>query len=94
MMPGSLAELSIRLRRETPGEHRGPCPKCASEKPRKGDDALAVKVEPGGSAMWLCHRCGWKGALGTPGELQRSSSRQTGPSRASSRAGALTSGLL
>jgi putative DNA primase/helicase len=59
----TLAELGIRLRKEAPGEHRAPCPQCAQAKPRRADDALAVKLEPDGGATWICHRCGWKGAL-------------------------------
>lgn len=58
----ALADVGIVLRRETVGEHRAACPHCAAEKPRRGDDALAVKIEPQGSATWICHRCGWKGA--------------------------------
>ena len=59
-----LAPLGIVLRDHChPGEHRAGCPHCAMLKPRPGDDALAVRVESDGSATWLCHRCGWKGAL-------------------------------
>jgi hypothetical protein len=58
-----LAELGIRLRRDTPGERRAACPQCARAKPRGADDALAVKLEPDDGATWLCHRCGWRGAL-------------------------------
>ena len=41
-----------------PGTYRRPCPEC-----RKGrsDDALAITVEPDGSTVWLCHRCGMRG---------------------------------
>jgi putative DNA primase/helicase len=59
-----LADHGIRLRREQPGEHRTACPECARTKHRPRDDALAVKVEPDGGATWVCHRCGWRGALG------------------------------
>jgi 2-amino-4-hydroxy-6-hydroxymethyldihydropteridine diphosphokinase len=34
---------------------------------RRGDDALAVKVDPDGGATWRCHRCHWKGGLPAPG---------------------------
>lgn len=42
-----------------PGTHRRPCPECG-----KGsrDTALSVTVKPDGSAVWICHRCGFKGA--------------------------------
>jgi putative DNA primase/helicase len=74
----SLAELGICLRQETPGERRAACPQCARSKVRKADTALAVKIEPEGSATWCCHRCGWKGALAPPGEPVR---RRWQPSR-------------
>src|SRR5215210_6928066 len=59
----ALAEVGIRLRREVPGEHRAACPECARAKPRRSDDALAVRLEPDGGATWICHRCAWRGAL-------------------------------
>jgi putative DNA primase/helicase len=59
-----LAELGIQLRNSRPGEHRAACPECAQTKHRSGDDALAVRVDLDGSLTWLCHRCGWRGALG------------------------------
>lgn len=62
----TLAELGIVLRRHAIGEQRCPCPRCAEVKPRRGDDALAVRIVPDGAAAWLCHRCGWRG--GTKGE--------------------------
>ena len=46
-----------------PGEHRAACPYCAKG---KRDDALAIRVEPDGSAAWFCHRCGERG--GTRGD--------------------------
>src|SRR4051794_27617819 len=56
----SFSDVGISLRDERPGEHRTACPHCAK---RPKDDTLAVKVEPGGMATWLCPRCGWKGSL-------------------------------
>ncbi len=67
----SLADHGIRLRRETPGEHRCPCPECAGAKARRGDDALAVKVEPDGACTWVCHRCSWRGGLPPAGAARR-----------------------
>ncbi len=78
----TLAGLGIHLRRHDSGEHRTACPDCVRRKSRKGDDALAVKVEPEGSVTWICHRCGWKGALPAPGEPRRAPARQACPSRA------------
>src|SRR5689334_22066096 len=71
MMPPALADHGIRLRREQPGEHRAPCPRCAEAKHRPGDDALAVKVEPDGGATWICYRCDWRGSLRSPTEPLR-----------------------
>ena len=48
-----------------PGNHRIPCPQCGRG-PR--DTALSVTVEPDGRAVFLCFRCGFKGA---DGEFQR-----------------------
>lgn len=59
----ALAETGIAVRDHRPGEHRAACPHCSMMKHRKGDDALAVRIEPDGSATWLCHRCGWKGGI-------------------------------
>jgi hypothetical protein len=57
-----LADLGIHLRQCDPGEHRAACPECARTKIRRGDDALAVRVESD-RIVWLCHRCGWTGAI-------------------------------
>lgn len=59
----ALAGLAVALR---PGEHRLACPRCAEAKPRRRDDALALRVEPDGGLVWLCHRCGWKGGRPAP----------------------------
>ena len=52
-----LHEHGIALRHEREGTQRLACPQC-DKGPR--DEALAVTVEHGG-AVWLCHRCGFKG---------------------------------
>jgi putative DNA primase/helicase len=57
-----LAELGIHLRWCDPGEHRAACPECARTKIRRGDDALAVRVEHD-RIVWCCHRCGWSSAI-------------------------------
>lgn len=57
----ALADHGIRLRTERPGQHRAACPRCAEEKARTGDTALAVRIDDRG-ATWHCHRCGWKGS--------------------------------
>src|SRR4051794_18648049 len=67
----ALADHAIRLRREQPGEHRTACPRCAEAKYRPRDDALAVKLDPDGSATWHCHRCVWKGGIPPAGEPRK-----------------------
>jgi putative DNA primase/helicase len=57
-----LADLGIHLRQCHPGENRAACPECAQTKVRRGDDALAVRVEHD-RIVWTCHRCGWSGAI-------------------------------
>jgi twinkle protein len=74
-----LVEVGIRLKSETLGEHRTACPECARTKQRPRDDALAVKVEPEGSATWCCHRCSWKGAVPASGEPHRPRTRVQAP---------------
>jgi hypothetical protein len=59
--PDTLADHGIAIRHERPGHHRAPCPECRKG---KADTALSIKIEADGGATWLCHRCGWKGALG------------------------------
>jgi hypothetical protein len=59
-MTTNLADLGINLREARPGTHRAACPEC--NKGRR-DDALSITVKPDGSAVWLCHRCGFKGGL-------------------------------
>src|SRR4051794_30649872 len=69
-MMATPAQLGICLRHNGPGEQRVPCPRCALEKRRKADDALAVRIKDDGGATWWCHRCQWRGGAGherTPG---------------------------
>jgi putative DNA primase/helicase len=60
-----LGDLAARLEDEgiicktTRGTHRTACPQC-DRGPK--DDTLAVTIDEGG-AVWLCHRCGYKGGL-------------------------------
>jgi putative DNA primase/helicase len=63
-MTADLAAHGIHLQHQRPGEHRTACPACARVKRRRHDDALAVRVDSDRSAVWNCHRCGWKGRAG------------------------------
>ena len=42
------------------GEVRVACPVCGPTHRHPRDRVVAVNVDRG---VWLCHRCGWKGAL-------------------------------
>lgn len=59
-----LAAHGIELRHWREGSQRAACPHC-DRGPK--DAALAVTVEHDG-AVWLCHRCGFKGAVRGRGE--------------------------
>jgi putative DNA primase/helicase len=75
-----LAERGIVLRHARLGEHRAPCPEC-DRGPR--DDALAVRLDLT-IAVWTCHRCSWRGAVGYDGpthEYRPPSERLTEPER-------------
>lgn len=62
-MSAALGALGIHLRDHRAGQHRASCPECRASKVRAGDTALAVLVDVDGGATWLCHRCGWRGAV-------------------------------
>lgn len=54
MITDELRDLGIKLKSSRVGKHRAKCPWCD----RKGyDDALAVKLDDCGGAVWWCHRC-------------------------------------
>jgi len=61
----ALEEEGIRLRNETPGDHKTTCPQCSTQRRNKKDPCLSVTVENDGGAVWNCHHCGWSG--GVPG---------------------------
>ena len=60
-----LAERGVTLRHDHIGTQRLPCPEC-----NRGlcDTALAITIEHDGGAVWVCHRCGFKGAVRNRGE--------------------------
>ena len=53
-----LRDQGIELRHDREGTQRLPCPYC-DKGPR--DSALAITRDPSG-AVWICHRCGFKGS--------------------------------
>jgi putative DNA primase/helicase len=57
----ALRDAGIKPRHTRLGTQRLPCPKCAAEKHRPDDDALALTIEDG-AAIWYCHRCHWSGS--------------------------------
>jgi len=84
MIADRLADVGIRLKRYTPGEHRTRCPACA--RPRsKPDDALAVRIDDRGAA-WTCYRCAWQGGVRDRADARETSAprrrpRQSEPER-------------
>jgi hypothetical protein len=62
MIIESLWQKGIVLKSTQYRTHRAACPKCANGKSRQHDHALAVTLNPDG-AVWLCHRCGFKGGI-------------------------------
>ena len=55
----ALAEYGITPKHDRIGEQRIACPLC-DKGPR--DDALGLKLDADGSAVWQCFRCGFRGA--------------------------------
>lgn len=64
----ALRSHGIEPRHFGTGTQRLPCPECATAKHRTRDTALALTIESDGCAVWLCHRCGFKG--GTNGHAR------------------------
>lgn len=71
-----LAELGVILKQYRPGGHRAACPEC-KRGPR--DTALAVTIDGTGDAVWLCHRCGWKGCARDTASVQHKPARPPRP---------------
>ena len=67
----ALRAAGIEPRRLELGTQRLACPRCAAAKFRPRDTALALTIESDGHAVWLCHRCQWRG--GTSGDAWRDS---------------------
>lgn len=77
-MSHDIQELITWSVRHTSGEHRLACPKCSRQKLRRGDGALALRIERDGTLLWVCHRCAWRGRR-VPGEQrQKSDPSRTG----------------
>ena len=55
-----LRDHGIDLRHDHEGTQRTGCPACDRG---TRDTALAVTVDYDGTAVWFCHRCGFKGAV-------------------------------
>jgi len=65
----ALCASGIEARHTDAGTQRLACPECAMVKHRTRDSALALTIQADGCAVWLCHRCGFKG--GTSGDAWR-----------------------
>lgn len=59
----ALENHGIRLNSDYLGDHKTYCPQCRdSRKPKnKHDKPLSVTLNHDGSAVWMCHNCGWSG---------------------------------
>lgn len=63
-----LASKGIWLPELRFGQQRTECPKCNNGSQQ--ENCFAVRLDPGGLAMWQCHRasCGYSGSLRAPGQ--------------------------
>ena len=61
-MAVTFAEIGIQIPPGTTGEIRTTCPQCSGNRRKSGEKCLAVNVADG---VYLCHHCGWSGALKT-----------------------------
>lgn len=77
-LAAALADLGIAIRSHRPGEHRTACPRCAFERRRPHDTALAVKLDERG-ATFHCHRCAWTGAVSDRATTDRPRHRSAAP---------------
>lgn len=57
-----LLEHGIRPRSYRDGDHKLLCPQCSHTRKDRKDPCLSLTVDRG-SAVWLCHHCGWKGSV-------------------------------
>ena len=59
---GGLANVGIRLRSNSAGNHKVICPRCsAGRKPQnRKDPCLSVTIGADGGATWFCHNCNWE----------------------------------
>jgi putative DNA primase/helicase len=73
-----LAADGVKLCSYCEGEHRAACPKCAVDKLRPRDDALAVKIDDRGFQL-TCHRCGWETFGFYTSKSKRTASRPIAP---------------
>jgi hypothetical protein len=60
MIPLTLADHGIHLKKPRLGWQGAACPRCAETKRRPGDDALGVELFADGAAYVSCRRCSWK----------------------------------
>jgi twinkle protein len=68
-MPMTWEDVGIKI----PSAGAGPevyttCPKCSASRKNRSAKCLSANVERG---VWLCHHCGWSGALATGRETRR-----------------------
>ena len=61
MRPQTFADVGIMLSAGAYGEVDTTCPQCSPSRKKSRTKCLSVNTI---SECWLCHHCGWSGALG------------------------------
>jgi twinkle protein len=59
-----LGANGIRPRSFEPGSYKTTCPKCSHTRKKKSDPCLSITINADETALWYCHNCEWKGAVG------------------------------
>jgi len=81
-----LLEHGIRPKDYRDGDQKLVCPQCSHQRKHRCDPCLSLTIDRYG-AVWLCHNCGWRGAVSERGDSrmtreQRRRTRPSGPARA------------
>jgi twinkle protein len=77
-----LLEHGIRPKGYRDGDQKLVCPQCSHQREHRRDPCLSLTIDRHG-AVWLCHHCGWKGAVSERGDtgMAREQRRRTPPVR-------------
>ena len=77
-----LLEDGIRPQGYREGDQKLVCPQCSHQRKHRRDPCLSLTIDRYG-AVWLCHNCGWRGAVSERGDtrMTREQRRRTPPVR-------------